>query len=42
MISEGVDIPRLRVGVFLTNVRTELFFRQAAGRLVRLVDSVED
>ena len=36
MISEGVDIPRLRVGVYLTNVRTELFFRQAAGRLVRL------
>lgn len=36
MVSEGVDIPRLRVGVYLTNVRTELFFRQAAGRLVRL------
>lgn len=42
MISEGVDIPRLRVGVFLSNVRTELFFRQAAGRLVRLVQSLED
>lgn len=42
MISEGVDIPRLRVGVFLSNVRTELFFRQAAGRLVRLVDGLED
>lgn len=42
MISEGVDIPRLRVGVFLSNVRTELFFRQAAGRLVRLVEGVED
>lgn len=35
MISEGVDIPRLRVGVFATNVTTELFFRQAVGRLVR-------
>lgn len=42
MISEGVDIPRLRVGVFLSNTRTELFFRQAAGRLVRLVSGVED
>lgn len=35
MVSEGVDIPRLRVGVFATNVVTELFFRQAVGRLVR-------
>ncbi|MGK2958258.1 MAG: DEAD/DEAH box helicase [Acidimicrobiales bacterium] len=35
MISEGVDIPRLRVGVFATNTTTELFFRQAVGRLVR-------
>jgi len=42
MISEGVDIPRLRVGVFLSNIRTELFFRQAAGRLVRLVDGIEE
>ena len=42
MISEGVDIPRLRVGVFLSNTRTELFFRQAAGRLVRLVQGLED
>lgn len=35
MISEGVDIPRLRVGVFATTTTTELFFRQAVGRLVR-------
>ncbi|MDX6554034.1 MAG: hypothetical protein QOD86_229 [Miltoncostaeaceae bacterium] len=35
MISEGVDIPRLRVGVYATTVTTELFFRQAVGRLVR-------
>ena len=42
MVSEGVDIPRLRVGVFLTHVRTEMFFRQAAGRLVRLVPGLED
>jgi superfamily II DNA or RNA helicase len=37
MISEGVDIPRLRVGVFATTTTTELFFRQAVGRLVRFV-----
>lgn len=35
MVSEGVDLPRLRVGVFATNIVTELFFRQAVGRLVR-------
>jgi len=35
MVSEGVDIPRLRVGVFATTTSTELFFRQAIGRFVR-------
>ena len=35
MVSEGVDIPRLCVGVFATTTGTELFFRQAVGRLVR-------
>ncbi len=35
MISEGVDIPRLRVGVYATTTTTELFFRQAVGRIVR-------
>jgi superfamily II DNA or RNA helicase len=35
MVSEGVDIPRLRVGVYATNTATELFFRQSVGRLVR-------
>lgn len=35
MVSEGVDIPRLRVGVYATNTTTDLFFRQAVGRLVR-------
>jgi superfamily II DNA or RNA helicase len=35
MVSEGVDVPRLRVGVFATTTTTELFFRQAVGRLVR-------
>jgi len=40
MVSEGVDIPRLRVGVFATTTTTELFFRQAVGRLVRWQSSV--
>ena len=35
MVSEGVDIPRLRVLVYLPNARTELAFRQAMGRVVR-------
>ena len=35
MVSEGVDIPRLRVGVYASTISTELFFRQAVGRFVR-------
>ena len=35
MVSEGVDLPRLRVGVFAAMTTTELFFRQAVGRFVR-------
>jgi len=35
MISEGVDIPRLRVGVFASNVVSEMYFRQFCGRFVR-------
>ncbi|MBI9072423.1 MAG: DEAD/DEAH box helicase [Melioribacteraceae bacterium] len=35
MVSEGVDIPRLRVGVYASNIKSELFFRQAVGRFVR-------
>lgn len=35
MVSEGVDIPRLRMAVFATTTTTELFFRQAVGRVVR-------
>lgn len=38
MVSEGVDIPRLRVGVYATNTITDLFFRQAVGRLVRWIE----
>lgn len=35
MVSEGVDIPRLAVGVFASKAKTPLFFRQVVGRLVR-------
>jgi len=35
MVSEGVDIPRLRVGVYATAAKTELFFRQVVGRFIR-------
>lgn len=36
MVSEGVDIPRLAVGVYASNIRTEMFFRQVVGRFVRM------
>lgn len=42
MVSEGVDIPRLRVGVYATTTTTDLFFRQAVGRFVRWVPGVRD
>jgi superfamily II DNA or RNA helicase len=35
MVSEGVDIPRLAVGVYATSASTALFFAQAVGRFVR-------
>lgn len=35
MVSEGVDVPRLSVGVYATNASTPLFFAQAIGRFVR-------
>ncbi len=35
MISEGVDIPRLRILVYLPSSQTELTFRQSMGRVVR-------
>ena len=41
-VSEGVDIPRLRVGVYATPWDTELFFRQVVGRLVRVRDGDEE
>lgn len=37
MVSEGVDIPRLRVGVFATRITTRLFFLQWCWRFVRLL-----
>jgi superfamily II DNA or RNA helicase len=42
MVSEGVDIPRLRVGVFASNVITELYFRQFCGRFVRTIEGLKD
>ena len=35
MVSEGVDVPRLAVGVYATRPSTPLFFAQAVGRFVR-------
>jgi len=42
MVSEGVDIPRLRVGVYATATTTDLFFRQAVGRFVRWESGVRN
>ena len=37
MVSEGVDIPRLRVGVYASAAKTSLVFRQIVGRFVRTI-----
>ena len=42
MVSEGVDIPRLRVGVYATHWITELFFRQVVGRFVRVIGGIDE
>jgi superfamily II DNA or RNA helicase len=42
MISEGVDIKRLRVLIYLPNALTELAFRQAIGRVVRSTGPNDD
>lgn len=42
MVSEGVDIPRLRVGVYATNYVSPLFFRQAVGRVIRMQQGYKD
>lgn len=36
MVAEGVDIPRLAVGVYASRYATEMFFRQVVGRFVRM------
>lgn len=36
MVSEGVDIPRLRVGIYASNIKTPMYFRQVTGRFVRV------
>ncbi len=41
MVSEGVDIPRLRSCIYASNIITEMFFRQAVGRVVRKQDDHE-
>ncbi len=41
MVSEGVDIPRLRVGVYATTTKTALFFRQVIGRFVRTIQGMQ-
>ncbi|QOR39060.1 DEAD/DEAH box helicase family protein [Billgrantia diversa] len=41
MVSEGVDIPRLRVCCYLSHIRTEQRFRQVLGRIIRR-EGIED
>ncbi|MBJ7539914.1 DEAD/DEAH box helicase [Marinomonas transparens] len=42
MVSEGTDIPRLQVCAYLSNVRTELYFRQVLGRILRINKNPEE
>lgn len=39
MVSEGTDIPRLQVCLHVSNVKTELHFRQVLGRILRMSDA---
>jgi len=39
MISEGTNIPRLQVYCHLTNIKTEMHFRQLLGRILRMTDA---
>lgn len=41
MVSEGVDIPRLRIGVYATTTRTKMYFRQFLGRIVRRIPTLK-
>lgn len=36
MISEGTNIPRLKICCYLTRIKTELYFRQVLGRVLRV------
>ncbi|CAH8242313.1 DEAD/DEAH box helicase [Vibrio aestuarianus] len=40
MISEGTDIPRLQVCCHISSVKTELYFRQVLGRILRVNGSI--
>lgn len=42
MVSEGVDIPRLQVCCYLSHVRTEQYFRQVLGRVIRRRHAQDD
>jgi len=39
MVSEGTDIPRLQVCCHLSHIKTELYFRQVLGRILRISDA---
>lgn len=41
MVSEGTDIPRLRVCCYLSRIRTELHYRQVLGRILRQMGSTD-
>ncbi len=40
MVSEGTDIPRLQVCFHLSSIKTELYFRQVLGRILRITNSL--
>ena len=40
MISEGTNIPRLQVCCHLTNIKTEMHYRQILGRILRMTNSI--
>ena len=42
MVSEGVDIKRLRVAIYATNIITEMYFRQFVGRVIRMIGLEEE
>lgn len=42
MLSEGVDIPRLRVGVYATRITAPLYFHQFCGRFTRVEEPMPE